>query len=147
MKNRFNIEFKKGYKVVCHNPRGGTTGGVISSIGKDERVALGFGASFAADDIISSVKPLKKGKQLFYVEFTDTYGGEANYSWIYRFMVHASTMRGAIGKVTKETGHKARKDYDVGDTSRYNVPGACVCYFVSHSEGEERHIYSSVKEL
>jgi len=83
----------------------------------------------------------------FFVEMTDTFGGEANYSWVKCFMVSAKTMRGAISKVTRETGYKARKAYDTGDMARYNVPGACICYFVSYSDGKEAEQYSYVKAL
>ena len=30
-------------------------------------------------------------KHQFFVEMTDTYGGEANYSWVNRFLVTASS--------------------------------------------------------
>jgi hypothetical protein len=151
MLNRWNVEFKKGFTVVCQNARGGTTEGIVSSIkneqGRGKVVTLGFGMSFAADDVISAIAPLPKRQQLFFVEFTDTYGGEANYGWVHRFMVVASSMQGAISKVTKETGHPARKEYDTGDMARYNVPGAALCYFVSFSDGSEREQYSTIKEL
>lgn len=44
--------------------------------------------------------------KIFLVEITDTYGGEANYSWVRRFAVSATTHRGAICKVSKETGYR-----------------------------------------
>ena len=81
----------------------------------------------------------------FFVEMTDTYGGEANYCWVNRFKVKASSMLGAIRKVTRETGYPARKDWDGGDTSRYNVPHCAICYFVSH--WDEYCDYANVKEL
>ena len=56
-------------------------------------------------------------------------------------------MRGAIRKVTHETGYPAKMDSNYGDTARYNVPGACVCYFVSYAEGNETEHYSRVKQL
>lgn len=68
------------------------------------------------------------------VEMTDTFGDEANYSWVKRFTVSAKSVLGAIRKVTKETGLPARKDYDAGDCVRYNVPNACICYFVTQEE-------------
>jgi len=46
---------------------------------------------------------MQNTKQSFFVEITDTFGGEANYSWVKRFIVRASTFRGAISKVSKET--------------------------------------------
>lgn len=84
---------------------------------------------------------------MYYVEMTDVFGGEANYSWLHRFLVKASTPLGAIRKVTKETGYPARKVWDTGDTIRYNVPHTCICYFVSYSEGEEEKQYSTIKHL
>ncbi len=71
-------------------------------------------------------------KPQFFIEMTDTYGREANYSWVNRFLVTASSERGAIGMVTRKTGYRAR---GVG-CGRYNVPGACICYFVEHVEPE-----------
>lgn len=147
MKNRFNVEIKKGFKAICQHARDGKIVGVIEKIthenGRGKVVTLSCGMSFSIDDVISAVDI----DNLWYVEMTDTYGGEANYSWVNRFMVHASTMRGAISKVTKETGYYARKAYDTGEDARYNVQGASICYFVSQSCGEELHRYSHVKEL
>jgi hypothetical protein len=86
-----------------------------------------------------------KPAQKFFVEFTDTFGGEANYSWVTRFMVTATSPMGAIRKVTRLTGCPARKAYDSGDTSRYNVSGACLCYFVSYSDGAEEENYPNIE--
>jgi len=84
---------------------------------------------------------------MFYVEMTDTFGGEANYSWVNRFLVKAKTMRGAIGKVTRRTGYPARKDYDTGDMARYNVPRYSICYFVNWSDGSEADQYSRIETI
>jgi hypothetical protein len=83
----------------------------------------------------------------YYIEMTDTYDGEANYCWVNRFLVTASTMRGAMRKVSKETGYPAKMDYSTGDMCRYNVPKACICYFIQYSEGNESEIYFRVKTL
>ena len=72
-------------------------------------------------------------KNQFFVEMTDTFGGEANYSWVNRFIVSASSERGAIGKVTRKTGYRAR---GVG-CDRYDVPGACICYFVEWIDADQ----------
>ncbi len=72
-------------------------------------------------------------KNQFFVEMTDTFGGEANYSWVNRFLVTASSELGAIRKVTTKTGYRAR---GVG-CGRYNVPGACVCYFVEWVDADQ----------
>jgi hypothetical protein len=65
-------------------------------------------------------------KPQFFIEMTDTYGGEANYCWVNRFLVTASSELGAIRMVTRKTGYRARS---VG-CGRYDVRGACICYFV-----------------
>lgn len=86
-----------------------------------------------------------KKQQFFRVEVTDTFCGEANYSWVRRYKVAASTMRGAIGKVSRVNGYTFRKDWDSGDVTRYKAQGygAAVCAFVEHWEAEqhedERH--------
>ena len=68
------------------------------------------------------------------IEITDTFGGEANYSWVKRYTVKANTMRGAVNHIAREHGAGWRKEYDFGDEARYNLRGACVCMFVSYSD-------------
>jgi len=70
-------------------------------------------------------------KPTFYIEVTDTYGGEANYCWVNRYKVTASTQRGAVGKVSRHMGLHFRLDYDTGDLARYNARKAAICAFVS----------------
>ena len=70
-------------------------------------------------------------KQRYFIEMTDTFGGEANYSWIRRFIVTASIFRGAMRVVTRETGYCAHKVMDCGDFARYDARGACITFFVS----------------
>jgi hypothetical protein len=86
-------------------------------------------------------------KYNYFVEMTDTYGGEANYGWVHRFLVSAKSFQGAISKVTKETGYHARKRMDCGEMAEYRVPGACIVYFVTWATGEEHRQYSHVKFL
>lgn len=73
-------------------------------------------------------------KQKFFIEMTDTYSGEANYCWVNRFLVTASTMRGAMRKVARETGTSVHKVMDCGDFQRWDAQGACICYFVNDCE-------------
>ena len=86
--------------------------------------------------------------EYFFVEMTDTYGGESNYSWVNRFIVKASTMRGAMCKVSREVGSRTRKVMDCGDFQRYDVTGVCICFFVNYADDVEalRTMYK-VKEL
>lgn len=85
---------------------------------------------------------------LYFVEMTDTYGGEANYAWVNRFLVTASSFRGAISKVTRKTGIHARLAYNSGDFAQYRCPGHCITYFVNWSdEGREAGQYLHVETL
>ena len=89
-----------------------------------------------------------KTKDIYFVELTDTFGGEANYSWVTRFKVHANSERGALVKVSKHIGAqgKLRKKYELGDVIRYNITGAAVCLFLSGYIDEAEH-YQGVKSL
>jgi len=48
-------------------------------------------------------------------------------------------------KAAADMGVTVRKDFDTGCLTRYNVPGACICAFVSEFEHEEN--YSNVKTI
>jgi hypothetical protein len=69
-------------------------------------------------------------KNHYFIEMTDTFGGEANYCWVNRFIVSASTPRGAMRRVCDRTGDK------VYCADRYNEPQTwdssigCIRYFV-----------------
>ena len=69
-------------------------------------------------------------KTQFFVEVTDTFGGESNYSWVNRYMVTATTERGAMRKVSRDFGFTWRKTLDCGGFQRWDAKGACVCAFV-----------------
>lgn len=73
-------------------------------------------------------------KTIFNVEITDTYGGEANYCWVRRFTVKASSFRGAMQVISRKQGGHWRLEGNYGDIARYNQKGACVCAFVSYAE-------------
>jgi hypothetical protein len=68
------------------------------------------------------------------VEVTDTYGGEANYSWVRRYEFKAKSFRSAIQQLAREEGAGWCKDYDSGDMVRYNLTGSCVCCFITFKE-------------
>ncbi len=87
-----------------------------------------------------------KNLETFYVEVTDTFGGEANYCWVHRFKVLAKSMQGAIGKVSREMGLHFRQDYDCGDHARYNSPGNCICAFAEWFDPES-HQYHTLTDL
>lgn len=85
-------------------------------------------------------------QSIYFIEVTDTYGEDANYSWVKRFKVHASSELGAIRKVSTETGLNFRKEWDDGITVRYDAKNCAVCAFLSPYEDQSEH-YSYVKPL
>jgi len=66
----------------------------------------------------------------FFVEITDTFGGDANYSWVTRHKVKASTIRGCIVRINRDSGLQFRKVYDLGDSVRYDSKSGATCAFV-----------------
>lgn len=82
----------------------------------------------------------------FFVEMTDTFGGDANYSWVNRFKVHASTMRGAVNKLAREVGAGWHCVGDYGDQKRYDSASSCTCFFIEEFD-VDLHGLTSFKEL
>lgn len=66
----------------------------------------------------------------FFVEVTDTFGGEANYSWVKRYRVRATSERGAMRKVGKETVINWHCVVDYGDLQRWDSDSGATCAFV-----------------
>lgn len=69
----------------------------------------------------------------YQVEHTDTFGGEANYSWVKRFEVKASSMLGAVRMAKKElgfAGHPCQRE-DYGDMVALKPRGFCQVIFIS----------------
>lgn len=76
---------------------------------------------------------------LYTIEITDTFGGEANYSWVRRYQTEASSFRGAINKLARHYGSGWKLDFNGGDICRYNMSGACVCCFIQFADDEYRN--------
>ncbi len=72
----------------------------------------------------------------FTVEYTDTFGGEANYSWVKRdnFTLDDTASRTAILRKAKAlmglSGVKGRLD-DYGDSYAFRPYGSCTVMFVN----------------
>ena len=79
---------------------------------------------------------------IYYVEVTDTYAGEANYCWVKRFKVHASSRLGAIRKVSRETGYRFREVANYGDMVRYDAKGAAVSAFLEGYEAQAEYMFN-----
>ena len=77
---------------------------------------------------------------IFYIEVTDTFSGEVNYSWVRRYKYEAKSVLGAIQKLARDYGGGWRLDYDTGDIARYNLLGAAICCFVTFDGGENEKI-------
>jgi hypothetical protein len=73
------------------------------------------------------------------IEMTDTFGGEANYSWVKRATItdlpENYTRRQLLKRVREAlelgSGVKLKLTIDCGDLIRYDIVGACVCIFIS----------------
>lgn len=65
-------------------------------------------------------------------EMTDTFGGEANYSWARRGEVEAKTDLGAIRKAKAALGLETVrcKKEELGDVMRLSPVGACLVIFL-----------------
>ncbi len=88
----------------------------------------------------------------WFVELTDTFCGEANYSWVTRVKVQAKTLKHAVRRFSKDAGFVGRVqcDYAMSDelgTVRYLVRDAALCFFVSHWSDEYHSEYCHLREL
>ncbi len=77
------------------------------------------------------------GTNTYLAEVTDTFGGEANYCWVRRYRIKASSELGAIRKLHNLEGYAWRKEYD----GRYRAQGACIVAFVEYDEGYAGETY------
>lgn len=82
----------------------------------------------------------EKTAQLYAVEFTDTFGGEANYCWVKKFCVFAKDTRQAITRAKRHRYNAPLPRHtlnDYGDQVRIDINGACVCAFITWLDVEE----------
>lgn len=75
----------------------------------------------------------------YHVEFTDTFGGEANYCFVKRFAVQACSIRGAAIVAARHLGYSGRVHCvgSWGDGARYDIRGAALCFFVEWGDATE----------
>ncbi len=76
-------------------------------------------------------------KSLYFVEITDVYCGEANYSWVTRHVIRASSERGAISALARRSGLNWRND-GYRYLSRSGATCALVEYFDPESHADYR---------
>ena len=78
-------------------------------------------------------------KNLFYIEVTDVYGEEANYSWVTRHVISASTMRGAVNKFSRNSSINWHCTTNCEDlVCRYDSKSGATCFFIEYYD-EELH--------
>lgn len=75
-------------------------------------------------------------KTLFFIEITDTFGGEANYSWVTRHVIRAKSERGAICALSRRSGINWRFD-----GNRYNSKSGATCAFIDIYDIEQHGAY------
>lgn len=78
----------------------------------------------------------------FFVEITDTFGGEANYSWVTRHKVKASTIRGALIRINRDSGLGF---HSVG-CGRFDSRSGATCAFIEEWDNEHHSQMSQVSE-
>ena len=80
-------------------------------------------------------------KTLFFVEITDTFGGEANYSWVTRHIIRAKSARGAVCALSRRSGISWRA---VG-CERYDSKSGATCAFIREYDPEYDNDYSCLE--
>jgi hypothetical protein len=65
----------------------------------------------------------------YFFEMTDTFGGELNYCWLHRFNIKEKSLRGALQKLSKETGYNFRNN-----GLHYKAKNACVVAYEIENE-------------
>lgn len=78
----------------------------------------------------------KKQAITVYVEETDTFGGESNYSWVNRFSVTVArdTNRAIVRAVNKKLGYRRLQSISYGDMIEIRPRGLCRVAFVTFSK-------------
>ena len=80
----------------------------------------------------------------YFVEITDTFAGEANYSWVKRLKVKANTIRGAVNKVSRDSGMAWGCNWDNGDMMRYDSQSGNTCFFIKLWHNDIRYDVSEL---
>lgn len=73
---------------------------------------------------------------LYFIEITDTFGGDANYSWVTRHCIKAKSYRGAFSRLSRLSGINWRKTGEYGDSARYDSASGATCAFIQGWEPE-----------
>lgn len=90
---------------------------------------------------------IKMKKEMFLIEVTDLFGGELNYSWVSRFLVHAKNETSAVSMVSRYKGYKVRKYCDGIYKSKKLCIGMCVEWVDSPPEFYEYIVLGKVFKM
>ena len=71
-------------------------------------------------------------KTLYFIEVTDTFGGEANYSWATRHVIKARSLKGAVNALSRRSGISW---HSVG-CNRYDSKSGATCFFIEEFDPE-----------
>ena len=82
-------------------------------------------------------------RNTYHIEITDTFGGEANYSWKREYRVRSKSIRGAIQILSRHYGAGGKVNYTCSDNARYDMQGACICAFVDYVD-DDKSIFDDV---
>ena len=77
----------------------------------------------------------------FFVEMTDTYGGEANYCWVKRFIIKSVSMRGAVQSLALRVGSGWKCTLNTGDFRRYDSNSGLTCFFIEEFDEDNHNDY------
>jgi len=75
---------------------------------------------------------------LYFIEVTDTFGGDANYSWVTRHVIKGSTLRGAVNRFSRLSGMSWR----AAACDRYDSKSGATCFFIEAYDAEKHGNYS-----
>ena len=73
----------------------------------------------------------------YYIEMTDLFGGEMNYSYVSRYQVESKSIRGAISKLAREVGLNFRIYLDGGYDAIYHSTSKLTGVSIEETDNEE----------
>lgn len=76
-------------------------------------------------------------KNLYFIEITDMFGGEANYSWVTRHVIRAKSERGAVNAMSRRSGMNWRYD-----GLKYLSKSGATCMFIDMYDKEYHAHYN-----
>lgn len=85
-----------------------------------------------------------ESKEIFAVEETDLFCGEANYTYVRRYLVKAKSERGVASVMAKYCGLNFRLDGDYGDCKRYHSKSNLTVIFISLHDEEDTNEYEKL---